>query len=80
MLLQGAHPLYRPARSNLVAASDPLCEGVQRDNPNQCDYDISYADGSSSTGVHVRDNMQFISDDGERENADIVFGYESTFK
>lgn len=31
-------------------------------------------------GVYVRDNMQFISEDGERENADIVFGYESTFQ
>ncbi|CAD6339578.1 unnamed protein product [Miscanthus lutarioriparius] len=72
---KGAHPLYRPpARTNLVPASDQLCEGAQHDNPNQCDYDISYADGSSSMGVHVRDNMQFISEDGERENADIVFG------
>ena len=81
ILLQGAHPLYRPpARTNLVPASDQLCEGAQHDNPNQCDYDISYADGSSSMGVHVRDNMQFISEDGERENADIVFGYESAFQ
>jgi hypothetical protein len=75
ILLQGAHPLYRPAPANLVPASDPLCQRVQHDNPNQCDYDISFADGSSSMGVHVRDNMQFISEDGERENADIVFGY-----
>ncbi|KXG19766.1 aspartyl protease APCB1-like isoform X2 [Sorghum bicolor] len=71
---EGAHPLYRPAPANLVPASDPLCQRVQHDNPNQCDYDISFADGSSSMGVHVRDNMQFISEDGERENADIVFG------
>ncbi|XP_066371443.1 aspartyl protease APCB1-like [Miscanthus floridulus] len=71
---KGAHPVYRPARTNLVPASDPLCDRVQHDNPNQCDYDISYADGSSSMGVHVRDNMQFISEGGERENADIVFG------
>lgn len=72
---KGAHPLYRPARTaDALPASDPLCEGAQHENPNQCDYEISYADGSSSMGVYVRDSMQFVGKDGERENADIVFG------
>lgn len=72
---KGAHPLYRPARTaDALPASDPLCEGAQHENPNQCDYEISYADGSSSMGVYVRDSMQFVGEDGERENADIVFG------
>nr|CAB3467760.1 unnamed protein product [Digitaria exilis] len=70
---KGAHPSYRPAGANIVPPSDPLCERVQRD-PDQCNYDINYADRSSSMGVYVRDNMQLISDDGERENMDIVFG------
>ncbi|TKW20898.1 hypothetical protein SEVIR_4G198100v4 [Setaria viridis] len=70
---KGAHSPYRPAQANIVPASDPLCERVQRD-PNQCNYDINYADRSSSMGVYVRDNMQLISEDGERENLDIVFG------
>jgi hypothetical protein len=81
MLLQGAHPLYRPARTaDALPASDPLCEGAQHENPNQCDYEISYADGSSSMGVYVRDSMQFVGEDGERENEDIVFGYGPTFQ
>jgi len=79
MLLQGAHPSYRPAQSNIVPASDPLCDRVQR-NPNECNYDINYADRSSSMGAYVRDNMQLISEDGERENIEIVFGYEPTFQ
>ncbi|OEL19840.1 Aspartyl protease APCB1 [Dichanthelium oligosanthes] len=70
---KGAHPSYRPARANIVPASNQLCERVQRD-PNQCSYDINYADRSSSMGVYVRDTMQLISEDGERENVDIVFG------
>ncbi|WVZ81616.1 hypothetical protein U9M48_028971 [Paspalum notatum var. saurae] len=70
---KGAHPLYRPARGSKIPASDPLCEGAQHSS-DQCDYDVNYADGSSSMGAYVRDNMQLISEDGERENADIVFG------
>jgi len=70
---KGAHPSYRPAQSNIVPASDPLCGRVQR-NPNECNYDINYADRSSSMGAYVRDNMQLISEDGERENIEIVFG------
>lgn len=31
-------------------------------------------------GVYVRDSMQFVGEDGERENADIVFGYGPTFQ
>jgi len=73
MLLQGAHPSYKPEQSNIVPASDPLCDRVQR-NPNECNYDINYADRSSSMGAYVRDNMQLISEDSERENVDIVFG------
>jgi len=79
MLLQGAHPSYKPEQSNIVPASDPLCDRVQR-NPNECNYDINYADRSSSMGVYVRDNMQLISEDSERENVDIVFGYEPIFQ
>ncbi|CAN6207992.1 unnamed protein product [Urochloa humidicola] len=70
---KGAHPLYRPAQANILPASDPLCDRVQRD-PNQCNYDINYADKSSSLGFYARDNMQLMSEDAERENVDIVFG------
>ncbi|KAJ1258944.1 hypothetical protein BS78_10G114900 [Paspalum vaginatum] len=70
---KGAHPLYRPAPASKIPANDPLCEGAQRSS-DQCDYDVNYADGSSSMGAYVRHNLQLISEDGERENADIVFG------
>ncbi|CAL5037997.1 unnamed protein product [Urochloa decumbens] len=70
---KGAHPSYIPAQANILPASDPLCERAQS-NPNQCNYDINYADRSSSMGVYARDNMQLMSEDDERENVDIVFG------
>ncbi|RLM56311.1 aspartic proteinase Asp1-like [Panicum miliaceum] len=70
---KGAHPAYRPAQSNIVLASDPLCDRVQR-NPNECNYDINYADRSSSMGAYVRDSMQLTSEDSERDSIDIVFG------
>ncbi|CAL5052336.1 unnamed protein product [Urochloa decumbens] len=70
---KGAHPSYMPAQVNILPASDPLCERAQS-NPNQCNYDINYADRSSSMGVYARDNMQLMSEDAERENVDIVFG------
>ncbi|CAN6164317.1 unnamed protein product [Urochloa humidicola] len=70
---KGAHPSYVPAQANILPASDPLCERAQS-NPNQCNYDINYADRSSSMGVYARDNMQLMSEDAERENVEIVFG------
>ncbi|XP_062228657.1 aspartyl protease APCB1-like [Phragmites australis] len=78
---KGAHPLYRPARGNIIPSSDSFCQEFPGNlkpggtgSPNQCDYDLIYADGSSSLGVHARDNMQLITEDGERKNLDIVFG------
>uniref|UniRef100_M8BNL5 Aspartic proteinase Asp1 n=1 Tax=Aegilops tauschii TaxID=37682 RepID=M8BNL5_AEGTA len=44
------------------------------DTCKQCDYEIAYAERSSSAGVLARDNMQLITADGERENMDFVFG------
>ncbi|CAN6198030.1 unnamed protein product [Urochloa humidicola] len=70
---KGAHPSYMPAQANILPASDPLCERAQS-NPNQCNYDINYADRSSSMGVYARDNMQLMSEDAEKENVEIVFG------
>ncbi|XP_062233107.1 aspartyl protease APCB1-like [Phragmites australis] len=76
---KGPHPLYKPARGNIIPSSDSFCQEFPGNlkpggTSNQCDYDLTYADGSSSMGVLARDSMQLISEDGERENLDIVFG------
>ncbi|KAL5200789.1 hypothetical protein ABZP36_021992 [Zizania latifolia] len=76
---KGPHPLYKPAKRNVVLPRHPLCEelvGNQNycDTCKQCDYDIIYDDQSSSMGVLARDNMQLITADGEKENLDFVFG------
>ncbi|KAL6519982.1 hypothetical protein OROHE_017125 [Orobanche hederae] len=55
----GFHPLYRPS-NDLVVCRDPLCASLHSgdytcDNPQQCDYEVEYADGGSSLGVLVND-------------------------
>ncbi|KAL2924615.1 Aspartic proteinase Asp1 [Bienertia sinuspersici] len=52
---RGPHPLYKPS-SDLVPSRDPLCAAVQPEfykceSPDQCDYEVEYADGGSSLGV-----------------------------
>uniref|UniRef100_A0ACD5ZRF9 Uncharacterized protein n=1 Tax=Avena sativa TaxID=4498 RepID=A0ACD5ZRF9_AVESA len=76
---KGPHPLYKPAEENMVHPRDPLCQELQGnqnycDTCKQCEYEIAYADRSSSAGVLARDNMRLMAADGERENLDIVFG------
>ncbi|XP_062173822.1 aspartic proteinase Asp1-like isoform X2 [Alnus glutinosa] len=52
---ESPHPLYRP--NNLVVCRDPLCQALNPygehrcETPEQCDYEVQYADGSSSIGV-----------------------------
>ncbi|XP_054820402.1 aspartic proteinase Asp1-like isoform X1 [Prosopis cineraria] len=54
------HPLYQPS-NDLVPCKDPLCASLQPSeeyecqHPDQCDYEITYADHYSSLGVLVRD-------------------------
>jgi hypothetical protein len=80
LLLQGPHPLYKLAPENVVPRSDSSCQelrGYHSDTANKrCDYDILYADQSSALGVLARDNLQLVSEDGERESLDLVFGYD----
>lgn len=76
---KGPHPVYKPTEGKIVHPRDPLCEELQG-NQNycetckQCDYEITYADRSSSKGVLARDNMQLTTADGEMKNVDFVFG------
>ncbi|XP_020159482.1 aspartyl protease APCB1 [Aegilops tauschii subsp. strangulata] len=76
---KGPHPLYKPAKENIVPPKDSHCQELQGnqdycDTCKQCDYEIAYADRSSSAGVLARDNMRLITADGERQNMDFVFG------
>uniref|UniRef100_J3MD53 Peptidase A1 domain-containing protein n=2 Tax=Oryza brachyantha TaxID=4533 RepID=J3MD53_ORYBR len=76
---KGPHPLYKPAKQNIVHPRDSYCQELQGnqnycDTCKQCDYEIAYADRSSSMGVLARDNMQLVTADGESENLDLVFG------
>ncbi|XP_077236126.1 eukaryotic aspartyl protease family protein isoform X2 [Tasmannia lanceolata] len=77
---KGPHPLYRPTKGKLVTARDSLCLELQR-NQNQgycdscqCDYEIEYADNSSSMGVLVRDEVQLMIANGTLLTSKFVFG------
>ncbi|KAF3439286.1 hypothetical protein FNV43_RR17562 [Rhamnella rubrinervis] len=56
------HPLYKPS-NDLVACKDPICVSLYSPgshrcpDPEQCDYEVEYADGGSSLGVLVRDSF-----------------------
>ncbi|KAL5554056.1 hypothetical protein UlMin_041457 [Ulmus minor] len=77
------HPLYRPS-NDVVACKDPLClalhsSGAHRcDDPEQCDYEVKYADGGSSLGVLVKDvfALNFISGDHRRPRLALGCGYD----
>ncbi|KAK7369529.1 hypothetical protein VNO80_11568 [Phaseolus coccineus] len=54
------HPLYRPS-NDFVPCKDPLCASLQAsddyncEHPDQCDYEINYADQYSTFGVLLND-------------------------
>ncbi|KAK4756353.1 hypothetical protein SAY87_006480 [Trapa incisa] len=56
---EAPHPLYQP-NNDLVICRDPICASLQPgdyrcESPQQCDYEVEYADGGSSLGVLVKD-------------------------
>ncbi|KAA8531132.1 hypothetical protein F0562_005841 [Nyssa sinensis] len=75
----GSHPLYRP-NNNLVSCKDPLCAALHSsdeydcDHPQQCDYEVEYADGGSSIGVLVQDGFLLNLTNGERRSPRLAFG------
>lgn len=60
IFFQTPHPLYRPS-NDFVPCKDPLCASLQPtedytcEDPNQCDYEIEYADHYSTLGVLLND-------------------------
>lgn len=72
------HPLYKPS-TDLIPSRDPLCAAVQPEyykceSPEQCDYEVEYADGGSSLGVLLRDAMHFNLTNGLRESPRLAIG------
>ncbi|KAI3451613.1 hypothetical protein Pfo_008278 [Paulownia fortunei] len=74
----GFHPLYRPS-NDLVVCKDPLCASLHSsdykcDNPEQCDYEVEYADGGSSLGVLVNDFFTLNLTSGVRMSPRLTLG------
>lgn len=73
--------MYKPARGNVVPSADSLCIEVQKNPMNgyqgsfqQCDYEIQYADHSSSLGVLVRDDLHLATANGSKTKLNLAFG------
>lgn len=65
----------------LVKSNEHLCVEVQRnqvaehcESCEQCDYEIEYADRSSSMGVLAKDELHLKLHNGSLAELDIVFG------
>ncbi|XP_044476566.1 aspartyl protease APCB1 [Mangifera indica] len=77
---KGANPLYKPRIESIVPSKDPLCKEIQRSQKGayceacQCDYEIEYADRSSSMGVLAKDELQIMTTNGSLTKLNVVFG------
>lgn len=74
--------MYKPRRGNIVPPKDSLCMEVQRNQKAgycetcpQCDYEIEYADHSSSMGVLARDELHLMIANGSLTKLNFIFGY-----
>ncbi|WCJ21978.1 Eukaryotic aspartyl protease family protein [Euphorbia peplus] len=79
---KGANALYKPRKNNILPPKDSLCLELQR-NQNagceggtcqQCDYEIEYADHSSSMGVLARDELNLMMANGSSTKLNFIFG------
>ncbi|XP_020697213.1 aspartyl protease APCB1 [Dendrobium catenatum] len=78
---KGPHPWYKPSKGKIVQPEDHLCQEIQHnqnqwscDSCHQCDYEVAYADHSSSMGVLARDEMQLMMSNGDKSKVNFVFG------
>nr|XP_029122473.1 aspartic proteinase Asp1 [Elaeis guineensis] len=84
------HPLYQPPKNRLIPCENPLCYAVHAsthqkhtcESPNQCDYEVQYADHGSSMGVLVADTLALSLVNGSAVRAPIAFGcgYDQLFR
>lgn len=79
--LQGAHPFYKPVKDNIILPKDSYCLEIRKnqmykhcDSCLQCDYEIEYADHSSSMGVLARDEVFLNIANGSLAKSKVVFG------
>ncbi|CAM6014846.1 unnamed protein product [Sphagnum balticum] len=78
----GPHGLYDPRKAELVDCRLPVCSHVQSGSSyscnaggvNQCDYDVEYADGSSTMGVLMQDFITLMLINGTRTQRKAVLG------
>lgn len=78
---KGANAIYKPTLSSIVPSVDSLCLEVQKyekngydENFQQCDYEIQYADHSSSLGVLIKDELHLMTTNGSKTKLNFVFG------
>ncbi|GLJ49819.1 hypothetical protein SUGI_1058340 [Cryptomeria japonica] len=78
---KGPHPLYDPKGGKLISCTAPICMGVQathnyecKSPAQQCDYEIEYADHSSSMGVLVKDSATVLLTNGSIVRTSLAFG------
>ncbi|PWA60272.1 eukaryotic aspartyl protease family protein [Artemisia annua] len=78
---KGAHPYYKPARGNILSSKDSYCYDVQQNSKSghcescsQCDYEIEYADHSSSLGVLSKDDLRLVRMNDTSVNSEVIFG------
>ncbi|XP_024020267.1 aspartyl protease APCB1 [Morus notabilis] len=78
---KGANPLYKPTKGNIVPSKDSFCTEIRRNQKpghcktcQQCDYEIQYADRSSSLGVLAKDGLHLVMENGSLANVNVVFG------
>ncbi|KAI4347172.1 hypothetical protein L6164_008007 [Bauhinia variegata] len=78
---KGAHMLYKPTTDSILPPADPLCKEFQKNQKNgyceschQCDYEIEYADHSSSLGVLIRDELHLQTTNGSKTKLNFAFG------
>lgn len=79
---QGPHGLYNPRKAKLVDCRLPVCTQIQAGGAyacnggvNQCDYDVEYADGSSTMGVLLEDTVTLVLTNGTRSRTKAIIGY-----
>ncbi|OMO61154.1 aspartic proteinase Asp1, partial [Corchorus olitorius] len=74
------HPLYRP-NNDLVPCKDPLCAALHPpgdykcESPDQCDYEVEYADGGSS--LKLKSSLSFVDQNFEIQNPNDIPNYNS---
>ncbi|CAI0449596.1 unnamed protein product [Linum tenue] len=78
---KGANDLYKPQKSNIVPPEDSFCQEVQKNMKaekceacKQCDYEVEYADHSSSLGVLANDELHLSIENEESSKSKFTFG------